>query len=76
MNVYCYLCSQVTAMAIAGDLTFNPDKDTLVSADGKEFTLASPNGDELPRAGFDPGVDTYQVDTLCARVDTRRRCCN
>lgn len=25
----------VTAFAIAGDLTFNPEKDTLVGADGK-----------------------------------------
>jgi hypothetical protein len=48
-------------MAIAGDLTFNPEKDTLVSADGKEFMLSPPSGDELPTAGFDPGVDTYQV---------------
>eukprot|EP00798_Chlamydomonas_sp_ICE-L_P001529 gene1529-32906_t len=49
-----------TAFAIAGDLTFNPDKDTLVGADGKEITLESPYGDELPALGFDAGVDTYQ----------------
>jgi len=51
----------VTAMAIAGDLTFNPEKDTLVGADGKEVTLESPWGDELPSKGFDPGMDTYQA---------------
>eukprot|EP00878_Enallax_costatus_P000255 GHUV01000322.1.p1 GENE.GHUV01000322.1~~GHUV01000322.1.p1 ORF type:complete len:800 (+),score=273.68 GHUV01000322.1:225-2624(+) len=51
----------VTAMVIAGDLTFNPEKDTLVGADGKEITLDSPYGDELPSAGFDPGMDTYQA---------------
>ncbi|WIA43688.1 hypothetical protein OEZ86_010120 [Tetradesmus obliquus] len=51
----------VTAMVIAGDLTFNPEKDTLVGADGKEISLDSPFGDELPAAGFDPGMDTYQA---------------
>ncbi len=54
---------QVTAFAIAGDLTFNPEKDTLISADGKEIVLQAPSGDELPKKGFDPGVDTYQVRT-------------
>jgi len=49
-----------TAMAIAGDLTFNPEKDTLIGADNQEITLNSPYGEELPKAGFDPGVDTYQ----------------
>lgn len=44
-----------------GDLTFNPEKDSLVGADGKEITLEPPVGDELPAKGFDPGSDTYQV---------------
>lgn len=30
-------------------------------ADGKEIVLEPPVGDELPRAGFDPGQDTYQA---------------
>jgi aconitate hydratase len=51
----------VTAMVIAGDLTFNPEKDTLVGADGREVHLESPYGDELPANGFDPGMDTYQA---------------
>ena len=51
----------VTAFAIAGDLTFNPEKDALVGADGKELRLESPYGDELPAKGFDPGADTYQA---------------
>jgi hypothetical protein len=55
------LCVQVTAFAIAGDLTFNPEKDTLIGADNKEISLQSPFGDELPKNGFDPGQDTYQV---------------
>ena len=46
----------VTAFAIAGDLSFNPEKDTLVGADGKEILLEPPKGDELPAKGFDPGA--------------------
>ena len=46
---------------VIGDLTFNPEKDSLVGADGKEITLEPPVGDELPAKGFDPGSDTYQV---------------
>ena len=45
----------VTAFAIAGDLSFNPEKDTLVGADGKEILLDAPHGDELPPKGFDKG---------------------
>lgn len=50
-----------TAMALAGDLTFNPMKDSLKGPDGKEFKLAAPGGDELPPRGYDPGEDTYQA---------------
>ncbi|KAJ9528630.1 hypothetical protein QJQ45_020393 [Haematococcus lacustris] len=59
----------VTAFAIAGDLTFNPEKDTLIGADNQEITLVAPYGDELPKNGFDAGVDTYQAPppTLEAR---------
>lgn len=32
-----------------------------MGADGKEITLESPFGDELPAQGFDPGMDTYQA---------------
>ena len=60
---HCFVASPelVTAYAIAGDLSFNPEKDTLVGADGKEITLSPPNGDELPSKGFDAGLDTYQA---------------
>jgi aconitate hydratase len=53
----------VTAMAIAGDLSFNPEQDALVGADGREVRLESPYGDELPAKGFDPGVSFRVV--LC-----------
>lgn len=51
----------VTAFSIAGDLTFNPEKDTLVGADGREIMLQPPEGDELPAKGYDPGLETYQA---------------
>ena len=42
-----------TAFAIAGDLTFNPLKDTLVNRDGQSVRLDEPKGVELPPKGFD-----------------------
>jgi aconitate hydratase len=51
----------VTALAIAGDLRFNPLKDSLEGSNGKTFKLAEPVGEELPQKGFDPGNDTYQA---------------
>jgi len=50
----------VTALSFAGDITFNPAKDSLVTADGKKVFLDPPNGDELPPTGYDAGKDTYQ----------------
>jgi aconitate hydratase len=40
----------VTALAIAGDLRFNPIKDVLTAADGTTFKLAAPVADALPAA--------------------------
>lgn len=51
----------VTAFAIAGDLSFNPETDQLIGADGKPFKLASPYGEELPSRGFDAGENTFQA---------------
>ena len=47
-------------MVFAGDLTFNPTKDTLIGADGKPFQFSEPSGKELPPRGFDPGQNTFQ----------------
>ncbi len=55
----------VTAMAIAGDLTFNPLTDTLVNENGEEVKLDPPHGVELPAKGFDvedPGFDPPVAD--------------
>ena len=42
----------VTALAIAGDLTFNPMTDTLTNNKGEQVKLDPPYGDELPKRGF------------------------
>jgi len=45
----------VTAMAISGEMTFNPLTDTLVNENGEEVRLDPPTGVELPPKGFDVG---------------------
>ena len=54
-NTYAFVASPelVTALAIAGDLTFNPITDTLVNEEGKAVKLDPPTGWELPVKGFD-----------------------
>ncbi|MET7001016.1 aconitate hydratase [Chitinophaga defluvii] len=55
----------VTALAIAGDLTFNPLTDKLKTKDGKEVMLDEPTGYELPVKGFavdDPGYQAPAAD--------------
>jgi len=49
------------ALTLSGSLDFDPRTQKLKGADGKEFVLDSPFGDELPARGFDPGEDTYQA---------------
>ena len=46
----------VTAMALAGTLDFNPQKDKLTAADGTEFSLKPPTGSELPSKGFESSL--------------------
>ena len=55
----------VTALAIAGDLSFNPLTDKLINEDGEEVMLDEPTGDELPAKGFyaeDPGFQAPAED--------------
>lgn len=54
-NTYAFVASPeiVTAMAIAGNLGFNPITDTLTNADGQQVKLDPPTGFELPTNGFD-----------------------
>lgn len=53
-NTYAFVASPeiVTALAIAGDLTFNPITDTLKNKNGEDIKLDPPSGDELPQKGF------------------------
>jgi aconitate hydratase len=53
-NTYAFVASPeiVTALAIAGDLTFNPLTDTLTNDKGEQVKLDAPTGDELPTKGF------------------------
>ncbi|KAJ3070670.1 aconitate hydratase [Podochytrium sp. JEL0797] len=53
----------VTAMALAGKLSFNPVTDTLKGKDGKEFMLEAPAGDSLPQNGFDAGRIDFKPST-------------
>ena len=50
----------VTAIAIAGDLTFNPAIDSLKNQDGQTIKLAPPIGVELPEKGFEVEDLGYQ----------------
>ncbi|MDF2380994.1 aconitate hydratase [Nostoc ellipsosporum NOK] len=51
----------VTAMAVAGRISFNPLTDTLVNEKGEEVKLAEPVGHELPPKGFDVDDPGYQA---------------
>jgi len=42
----------VTALTIAGKLSFNPSKDSIPMKDGSKFIFDSPIGSELPDEGF------------------------
>ncbi|MFZ1729152.1 MAG: aconitate hydratase [Bacteroidota bacterium] len=44
----------VAALALAGSLTFDFTKDTLINENGEEVRLDAPTGDELPALGFVP----------------------
>ncbi|MES2330318.1 MAG: aconitate hydratase [Bacteroidota bacterium] len=55
----------VTALAIAGDLNFNPLTDTLINDRGEQVKLDAPTGFELPVRGFsvdDPGYQAPAAD--------------
>lgn len=62
-NTYAFVASPelVTALAIAGDLGFNPLTDTLTNEQGQQVKLDPPTGDELPKKGFDVKDPGYQA---------------
>ncbi len=61
-NTYAFVASPeiVTAMAIAGDLTFNPLTDFLTNEKGEQVKFDAPNGDELPTRGFEVKDSGFQ----------------
>jgi len=80
-NTYAFVGSPelVTAIAISGDLTFNPLTDTLTNEDGKQVKLDPPTGEELPSKGFAvedagyqaPAADGSSVEVVVAPDSNR-----
>ena len=62
-NTYAFVGSPelVTALAISGDLSFNPMKDTLINDNFEEVMLEPPIGLELPGNGFEVEDLGYQA---------------
>lgn len=54
-NTHSFVASPeiVTALSIAGSLSFNPLTDKLINENGEEVMLSEPTGMELPPKGFD-----------------------
>jgi aconitate hydratase len=69
-NTYGFVASPeiVTAIAIAGKLTFNPLKDTLVNSEGAPVMLAEPKGINFPPDGFSEGKGYQKPDKSSAEV--------
>ena len=80
-NTFAFVASPelVTALAIAGDLTFNPITDSLVNEKGEQVKLDPPSGYELPPSGFDvedagylaPAEDGSGVEVV-VKADSQR----
>ena len=62
-NTHAFVASPeiVTALAIAGSLTFNPMTDYLTNDKGEKVKLAEPLGIEMPVNGFAVGDAGYQA---------------
>ncbi len=62
-NTYAFVASPevVTALAVAGDLGFNPLTDYLTNENGERVKLDPPTGEELPSKGFDVKDPGYKA---------------
>lgn len=60
-ETYSFIASPeiVTALAIAGSLSFNPETDYLINESGEQVKLDPPYGDELPENGFVKDTSGY-----------------
>jgi len=80
-NTFAFVASpeMVAAIAIAGDLGFNPLTDTLTNDKGEQIKLDPPTGDELPTKGFAvedagfqaPAADGSSVEVLVSPTSHR-----
>jgi aconitate hydratase len=61
-NTHAFVASPeiVTAIAIAGKLTFNPLTDKLINEEGREVMIPEPAGSDLPAGGFINVKNGYQ----------------
>jgi aconitate hydratase len=62
-NTHAFVTSpeMVAAIAISGDLGFNPITDTLTNKNGEQVKLDAPVGEELPEKGFAVEDNGYQA---------------
>jgi aconitate hydratase len=62
-NTHAFVTSpeMVAALAISGNLGFNPITDTITNDKGEQVKLNAPVGDELPKRGFDVEDNGYQA---------------
>ena len=72
-NTHAFVASPeiVTALAIAGDLTFNPLTDTLTNEKGEQVRLDEPSGLETPTKGYaveDAGYQAPAADGSAVQV--------
>jgi len=80
-NTHAFVASPeiVTAMALAGVLTFNPLKDELVNMKGEKVKLKEPQGIEMPVKGFavedagfqEPAKDGSNVNVIVGPTSDR-----
>jgi len=69
----------VIALSLAGRLSFNPITDELETSTGSKMKLLPPTGDELPKNGFERGLEGYveppkdgsQVEVVVNPTSTR-----
>ncbi|MCZ4242506.1 aconitate hydratase [Pedobacter punctiformis] len=80
-NTFAFVASpeMVAAIAISGNLAFNPLTDTLTNDKGEQVKLDPPTGDELPTKGFAvedagfqaPAADGSSVEVLVSPTSHR-----
>jgi aconitate hydratase len=75
-NTHAFVASPeiVTALAIAGDLTFNPVTDYLVNSENQKVMLDIPHGTDLPPNGYNEVLQvnkkfTGDKDGLTVKID-------